>query len=168
MQRDHYAFDDFHDDGAHELTAPARIVATPRGLRFALAVHTTLEIVEHPRPWSVPGAAPHALGLLEWQGRRIPFIDADSILRGSTLAGSARYALVLAWQGGAGARIEHGAIAIDALPDTVLVGDSARCAPPEDIAAHPIAAFMHGGSAIAVLDPAELFVTAASAPEPAA
>src|SRR5437868_14914882 len=82
MQRD-------YDFASEPSGAPQAVVARIiqcGDCRFALPQHTTLEIVDHPKPVRVPGAASHALGLLEWQGRRIALIDATALLANVTAA----------------------------------------------------------------------------------
>ena len=127
---------------------------------IAFPPHTTLEIVDHPQPVAVPGAAPHALGLMEWQGRRIALIDAAALLGFAPPRTSApRYGLVLALQTHDGAAIEHGAIALDALPETITVTDDDTCTLPADAAWRRVslACIAHQGRPVPIVDTAALF-----------
>ena len=142
------------------MNAVARIVRDRGGVRFALPAHTTLEIVEHPQAARVPAAPAHALGLLAWQGRRIALIDV-AVQLGAAAARRQppRFALIVAHQAAPGAPVEHGAIALDALPETVTIADTAQCALPEsrtwrDIA---IACFERDGLPIPVVEASALF-----------
>jgi chemotaxis signal transduction protein len=156
MQRD---YDFAADPAGAPQKAVARIVECG-GCRFALPQHTTLEIVDHPKAVRVPGAAAHALGLLEWQGRRIALIDAAALLANAPArAEPPRYALVVAMQAAPGSPIEHGAVALDTLPHSTFVDDDAWCAPPagERWEAASISCFMHDTEPVAVLDSAKLF-----------
>jgi purine-binding chemotaxis protein CheW len=142
------------------VSAIARIVRDRGGVRFALPAHATLEIVEHPQAVRVPAAPAHALGLLAWQGRRIALIDVAVQLGAATARKQPpRYALVVAHQQQPGAPVEHGAIAIDALPETVTVTDSASCALPESRTWRnvAIACFERDGLPIPVVETAALF-----------
>jgi purine-binding chemotaxis protein CheW len=144
--------------------AVARIVRDRGGVRFALPAHTTLEIVDHPQAVRVPGARPYALGLLAWQGERIALIDfAVKLGAAARRTQPPRYALVVAYQSAPGAPMGHGAIALDTLPDSVMVDDDAACALPEsrtwrDIA---IACFEQDGLPVPVVDTAALMSAAA-------
>jgi len=141
-------------------SAVARIVRDRGDVRFALPAHTTLEIVDRPVPVRVPGSPAHALGLLAWQGKRIALIDV-AVLLGATSARTQppRYALVLAYQSAPGAPIEHGAIALDTLPDSTSIDDAAGCAMPDSRTwrAIAISCFESGGLPIPIVDTAALF-----------
>jgi chemotaxis signal transduction protein len=140
--------------------AVARIVRDRGGVHFALPAHTTLEIVERPVAVRVPASPAHALGLLAWQGKRIALIDVAVLLGASTPRTSQpRYALVLAYQPAPGAAIEHGAIAIDTLPDTIHIDDALACEAPDSKAwrAIAISCFESGGLPVPVVDTAALF-----------
>lgn len=162
MQRD---FEFAPEPGAPSHAAPravARLAACGDDW-IALPPHTTLEIVEHPQSVAVPGAAPHALGLMQWQGRRIALIDAAVLLRGvSPRTTPPRYALVLALQPHAGAAVGHGAIALDALPESVTVSDDDASAAPDDARWQCVAlsCFIRAGRNIPVVDTAKLFAQA--------
>jgi hypothetical protein len=153
-----------------QVTASARIVRDRGNVQFALPPHTTLEIVEHPRAARVPAAPAHAIGLLEWQGRRIALIDAAALVGvAGARTHAVRYALVLAFQCAAGAAIEHGAIALDELPETVDVDDASACDVPAEWRALAISCFACEGTATPIIDTARLFAAdraATSSPRP--
>lgn len=145
--------------------AVARLIEYARGRQIALPPRTTLDLVEHPAVVAVPGAAYYAYGLLAWQGRRLPLLDLDALLRahpGADRAVAPRYALVLAYQRVPRRPLEHGAIGLAALPKTVAVGDASRCELPADSDLWPLLAlscFRHEGHAVPILDTARLFAT---------
>ena len=156
MQRD---FEFTPEPGGAQRRAVARIIACG-GSHFALPQHTTLEIVDHPKSIRVPGAARHAIGLLEWQGRRIPLIDAASLLANEPAHSAApRYALVVAMQSTPGAPIEHGAIALESLPNSINIDDATWCSAPEEgrWESMAISCFKQDGHAVPVVDTAKLF-----------
>jgi chemotaxis signal transduction protein len=142
--------------------ATARIVQDRCGVRFALPAHTTLEIIDRPVAVHVPGAPVHALGLLAWQDKRIALIDVAALVGATSMRTQPpRYALVLAYQAEPNAPIEHGAIALDTLPDTTNIDDAAACAVPQSKPwrAIAISCFEAGGLPVPIVDTAALFGT---------
>ena len=140
----------------------ARLVEYAPGRRVALAPHTTIELIEHPAPLPVPGAANYSCGLLAWQDRRLPMMDLHALLTGqaSTRASVHRYALVTAYQRAGGSTPEYGAIGMSVLPETISVGDEAFCDLPADHAIWPLVSascFHFRGQAIPVIDTLALF-----------
>ena len=140
--------------------ALARLIELAPGQCIALPPHTTLDLVEHPRPLAVPGAPRHVHGLLAWQESRIPMIDLVALVRGApAVQGDVRYALVVAYQTELG-RIAHGAIALAALPVAVQVQDDAACALPQDSAVWQritLSCFRHEGQPVPIVDTGRLF-----------
>lgn len=143
--------------------ALARLIEYAPGRHIALPPHTTIELLENPAVVAVPGAAYYACGLLAWQGRQLPLLDLHALLRaylGAHRAVAPRYALVLAYQRAPHQPVEHGAISLAVLPQTVAVGDEARCELPSDSDLWPLLAlscFQHEGHAVPILDTAKLF-----------
>jgi chemotaxis signal transduction protein len=143
--------------------APARLIEYSRGRFVALPPHTTLELLEHPQALAVPGAAYYAYGLLAWQGRQLPLIDLEALLlayAGGQRAKAPRYALVVAYQRAPGAPVEHGAIAMADLPQTVTVSDDAMCELPNGSDMWPLLAlscFTFDGQVVPVVDTGRLF-----------
>ncbi|MBK6008705.1 chemotaxis protein CheW [Ramlibacter ginsenosidimutans] len=142
-------------DGAAAL--PARILTTRGGAKFALSAGVTLEVIERPEAIRVPGSAPHVLGLLAWRERRIPLIDPDGSLGVPCKSTPARYALVIAFEQAPDVQVEHGALALDQLPQFVTVSDTQACDAPQRWREQALACFMLGGEAIPVLG-AEIFL----------
>jgi chemotaxis signal transduction protein len=129
---------------------------------IALPPHVTLELVEHPQPVPVPGAAAHACGLLAWQGRQLPMLDLGVLLHGGGAARdeALRYALVVAFQSAPGMPVEHGALRVLELPRTMQVGDDAACELPTDSPLWPQLAascFECEGRVVPIVDTARLF-----------
>lgn len=146
--------------------AVARLIEYAPGRQIALPPHTTIELLENPAVVAVPGAAYYACGLLAWQGRRLPLLDLHALLLrahpGANGAVAPRYALVLAYQRAPRQPVEYGAISLAVLPQTVTVGDEARCELPTDSDLWPLLAlscFRHEGRAVPILDTARLFAT---------
>jgi chemotaxis signal transduction protein len=140
------------------IQVPARVVRDRGNLRFALPPHTTLEIVEHPRVARVPASPAHAIGLLEWQGRRIPLIDVAVLVRAAgARANPARYALVVAFQHAPGADVEHGALALDELPETTSVDDASACDVPAEWRDLAVSCFEGSRVPTPIVDTARLF-----------
>lgn len=143
--------------------ALARLIEYAPGRRVALPPHTTIELLENPAVLPVPGAAYYACGLLAWQGRLLPLLDLQALLRahlGANRTAAPRYALVLAYQRGPRQPVEHGAISLAVLPQTVAVGDEASCELPADSDLWQLLAlscFQHEGDAVPILDTAKLF-----------
>jgi chemotaxis signal transduction protein len=142
------------------MQATARIVQDRGSVRFALPTHTTQEIVELPKAVPVPGAPRHALGLMAWQGSRIPLIDVAVLLGAAqSREQQSRYALVVAMQPAPGAAVEYGALALDSLPESMEVPDSAACELPQSQAWQRVAisCFEQHGVPVPILDTARLF-----------
>ena len=143
--------------------AVARLVEYSRGKFVALPPHTTLEVIEQPRLATVPGAAYYTRGLLAWQGKYIPVVDLETLLRAYPqphAAAAPRYALVVAYQTAPGAPVEHGAIALNELPDTATVDDAAACDLPKDSDlwdAIALSCFSIEGKAVPIVDTGALF-----------
>lgn len=142
------------------MSAVARLLEYAAGRHVALPAHTTLELIETPKPVAVPGAPAHALGLMAWQGGWLPLLDLDALVHGTRPGGAPRYALVVGWQGAPGEPVRHGAIATQALPQSVAVNDRDACGLPAGSPrweALAIACFAREGQAVPVLDTGRLF-----------
>ena len=143
--------------------AVARLIEYAPGSCFALPPHSTLELIEHPAIVGVPGGAYYACGLLAWQGRYLPVIDVDTLLRAyqeTCRSTPPRYALVVAFQRAPRMPLEYGALALTTLPQTIEVGDEAWCDLPADSDLWPLLALSclrHDHHAVPILDTAKLF-----------
>ena len=141
----------------------ARLIEYARGRMVALPPHTTLEIVENPQAVPIPGAAYYGYGLLSWQGRRLPMLDLDAMLRAYPQAQrtkAPRYALVVAYQRAPGQPVEHGAIGLADLPQNAMVRDEACCELPNDSDMWPhisLSCFRFEGRPVPIVDTARLF-----------
>lgn len=144
------------------MTAPARLLRYDREREVALAVHTTLELLENAKVVELPGAAYYCTGLTKWQGRWLPVIDLHVLVHAyrKEYAPKARYLLVVAYQSAPRAALRHGAISLPAMPETVDVSDNASCPLPNDSDLWPLLAlscFSHEARAVPILDTARLF-----------
>jgi hypothetical protein len=143
--------------------AVARVIEYAPGRLAALPPHTTLEIIENPQAIPVPGAAYYGWGLLTWQGRRLPMIDLEALVRaypGARHATVPRYALVVAYQRAPGLQVEHGAIGLMELPQAVVVCDESYCDLPGNSDVWPVislSCFSLDGQPIPIMDTAALF-----------
>ena len=142
--------------------APARLLEYAPGKRLALPIHTTLEIVEDPEFYPVPGIAAHGLGLLNWQENWIAAVDLAMLLDGTPTPGADRpkYVLVLAFQRVPGTPLEYAAVALPELPETVFVSDEFFCDLPTDNPLWPeisLSCFSHLGAAVPIVDTGKLF-----------
>ena len=146
--------------------APARVLEYAPGQRIALPLHTTLEIVEDPEIFPVPGAARHSLGLLFWQERWLAVVDLGCLLQGTDAvtppagAEKSRYVLVLAFQRAPGQALEYAAVVSPVLPETIFIGDEASCTLPEDNPIWPqisLSCFTYKDAATPIVDTGRLF-----------
>ena len=150
--------------GAGGPRATARLIEYASNSYFVLPPHTTLEIIDHPAIVAVPGAAYYAYGLMKWQDQYIPMIDIDTLLRAHPdmpEITAPRYALVVAYQRAPGAPIEHGALGLTALPQTIEVGDEAWCDLPTNSDLWPLLSLscvQYHGAIVPILDTAKLFM----------
>lgn len=145
-----------------ERQAPARILEYAPDRRFALPIHTTLEILEEFDIVPVPGAAPHGLGLLLWQERWIPVLDPAVLLGAAEHADTPAYLLVVACQRAPRQPLEYGALALSRLPETVFVGNDSACELPEDSPLWPrisLSCFRHRDTPTPIVDTGRLFGT---------
>lgn len=146
--------------------APARLLEYAPDRYIALPTHTTLEIVEDPEIYPVPGAALYGLGLLYWQEHWLAVVDlARMFLQNglpdvSIATEKPRYVLVLAYQRMPGYALEYGAITLPVLPETIFIGDDAACDLPTDSpiwATVSLSCFTYAGHTIPVLNTAQIF-----------
>ena len=142
--------------------APARLLEYAPGKRFALPIHTTLEIVEDPEFFHVPGIAQHGLGLLNWQENWIAAVDLSMLLDGVPTpdADKPKYVLVLAFQRAPGEALDYAAVVLPELPQTIFVSDEFFCDLPTDNPIWPeisLSCFSHQGAAIPIVDTGKLF-----------
>lgn len=146
-------------------TAQGWLLEFTAGRAVAFAAHSTLALVESPACVHVPGAPPHAAGLMRWEGRDLALIDLGVMFAGDD--GDAReadprptHALVVAWRATPDEPANHGAVAAPSLARMVEVRDDWQCPPPAhsgELARIALAWFEHEGRAVAVADPARLF-----------
>jgi chemotaxis signal transduction protein len=150
-------------DGESHPGVVARLLQYSRGRHIALPPHTTIELIENPQVLPVPGSAYYGHGLMAWQGQHSAMIELEVLLRaipGGHALRAPRYALVVAYQRAAGLPIEHGAIALAQLPESVTVSDAAACALPGNSDLWPVIAlscFQHEGQPVPVVDTSKLF-----------
>lgn len=147
---------------AGEPRAPARLLEYKWGAFVAFPAHTTIALIDNPPVVAVPGAPYYCLGLIEWQGLRLPLVDLNALLRaypdGESAGGG--HVLVLAYQSTPGAPLEYGAVCARLLVRMVEVADSQRCELPRDSDLWPwiaLSCFEHEGRAVPVLDTRRLF-----------
>lgn len=149
-------------DAAEELRAPARLLEYKRGSFVAFAAHATIGLVDNPAVVPVPGAPFYCLGLMPWQGRQLPVLDLNTLLRAYPEADSppAGHVLVLAYQSAPGGALQYGAVCAPWLVRMVEVIDSQSCELPVDSDLWPwisLACFEHEGHAVPILDTSRLF-----------
>ncbi len=144
--------------------APARLLEYKRGSFVAFPAHTTIALIDNPPVVEVPGAPYYCLGLIAWQGRRLPLLDLNVLLRAypdsQAQAQAAGHVLVLAYQGAPGQPLEYGAVCARLLVRMVDVADRQACELPRDSDLWPwvsLSCFEHEGHAVPVVDTRSLF-----------
>lgn len=146
---------------AEELRVPARLLEYRPGGFVAFAPHTTIALVDSPSVMPVPGAPYYCLGLMAWEGRQLPLLDLDTLLRAyPATEPSTGHVLVLAYQGAPGQALDYGAVCARSLVRMTEVADSQACELPRDSDLWPwiaVSCFEHEGRAVPVLDTARLF-----------
>jgi hypothetical protein len=147
---------------ADELRAPARLLEYKRGCFVAFPAHATIGLVDNPKVVPVPGAPYYCLGLLPWQGRRLPLLDLNTLLRAYPDADPppAGHVLVLAYQIAPGGPLQYGAVCAPWLVRMIEVTDSQQCDLPADGDLWPwisLSCFDYEGNAVPVLDTSRLF-----------
>lgn len=148
-----------------ELRVPARLLEYKWGSFVAFPAHTTLALIDNPPVVEVPGAPYYCLGLVAWEGRRLPLLDLNALLRAYPDAqpASVGHVLVLAYQEIPGGPIEYGAVCARLLVRMVEVGDSQSCDLPVDSDLWPwiaMSCFAHDGHVVPVVDTSRLFAQA--------
>lgn len=149
---------------ASGLQATAYVIEYARGRFLALPPHVTVAIVEQPRVVAVPGAPYYACGLMDWQGQGqwLPLIHMESLIAAYPChkPEQPRYALVVAWQPAPGEPVQHGALVLDELPQTVTVTNEFACALPSDSDLWPelsLSCFSYAEQAVPILDAGVVF-----------
>lgn len=146
--------------------APARLLHYSAGHSVALPVHTTIELLDSPVIVEVPGAAHYCQQLVNWRGQWLALLDLEALLHArtdtpaATLAVAPPYVLIVAYQCAPRSPVEHGAIGLPALPQTVSVSDQMAYPLPADSALWPqlaLSCFVHEERAVPILDSARLF-----------
>jgi chemotaxis signal transduction protein len=148
-----------------EARATARLLEYRRGQFVAFPAHTTVELVARPALLVVPGSPYYCYGLMAWQGRQIPLLDLNTLLRAypDERAPAIDHVLVLAWQRAPRQPIDYGAVCAPSLLQMIEVGDSQQCELPSHSDLWPLIAwscFYHAGQAVPVLDTGRLFAQA--------
>lgn len=148
---------------AVQQVAQARVVPYKRDGFAGFSPHVTVELVERPAIVDVPASAYYARGVMHWHGRWIPVLDLQSLLmacpafkRGT----NPRFAFVLAYTDSATNKPAFGAVALNAMPQTVAVTDADACALPNRSDLWPFIAascFSHRGAVIPIVDTDRLF-----------
>lgn len=147
---------------AAELRAPARLLEYKWGSFVAFPAHTTIALLDDPPVVEVPGSPYYCRGLVGWQGRRLPLLDLNALLRAypEPEAPAPGHVLVLAYQEAPGRPLEYGAVCARLLVRMIEVADSQRCELPRDSDLWPwvsLSCFEHEGHAVPVLDTRCLF-----------
>jgi chemotaxis signal transduction protein len=142
--------------------AKAYLLEYRQGCFVAFPAHTGVELVDQPEFVVVPGMPYFCLGLMAWQGRRLPLLDLDRLLNGPGVLGrpSIGHVLVLAYQCAPGQALKYGALLAPSLIQMIDVIDSQQCPLPTDIPGLPrisLSCFEFEGKAVPVLDTARLF-----------
>jgi chemotaxis signal transduction protein len=130
----------------------------------AFPAHTGVELVDQPVFLPVPGMPYFCLGLMAWQGRRIPLLDLDRLLTGPSVGANPLigHVLVLAYQSAPGRALDYGAVLAPSLIRMIEVLDSQQCALPADIDAllrTALSCFEFEARPVPVLDTARVFST---------
>jgi hypothetical protein len=149
-------------DTPSEPRVPARLLEYRWGGFVAFPAHTTIALVDSPAVVEVPGAPYYCLGLIEWQGRRLPLLDLNTLVRAYAEADAppGGHVLVLAWQEAPGRPLQYGAVCAPLLVSMIEVGDSQRCDLPRDSDLWPwisLSCFEHEGHPVPVIDTRRLF-----------
>lgn len=142
--------------------ALACLLEYARGAFVALPVHAGVELVEQPRVVAVPGMPHFALGLMAWQGRRLPLIDLGRHLEegGAPAPVPFSHVLVVAFQTAAGQPLTYGALCAPFLVRMIEVTDSQQCPLPVSNERWPQIAtscFQYQGQPVPVLETARVF-----------
>lgn len=143
--------------------AKAYLLEYRQGFFVAFPAHTGVELIDQPVIVMVPGMPSFCLGLMAWQGQRLPVLDLDGFLTGSGVHGSPSsvgHVLILAYQSAPGRALEYGAVLAPSLIQMIEVMDSQQCELPVDIERLPrlsLSCFEYEGQAVPVLDTARIF-----------
>jgi chemotaxis signal transduction protein len=144
-----------------ELRVAARLLEYRPGGFVAFPAHTTIALVDSPPVVVVPGAPYYCVGLMAWEGRQLPLLDLDTLLRAYPAGEpSTGHVLVLAYQSAPGRALDYGAVCARSLVRMIEVADSQACELPRDSDLWPwisMSCFEHEGRAVPVLDTARLF-----------
>lgn len=142
--------------------AKAYLLEYRQGGFVAFPAHTGVELIDQPVIVMVPGMPYFCVGLMAWQGRRLPVLDLDKLLTGPGIDGNppVGHVLILAYQSAPGRAVEYGAVLAPSLIQMIEVVDSQQCELPADIEGLPrlsLSCFEYEGQAVPVLDTARIF-----------
>ncbi|MGE4243557.1 chemotaxis protein CheW [Ramlibacter sp.] len=145
--------------------APAWLLEYGDGRQAAFGLHATLALLDEPACAYVPGAPAHVLGLMRWEGRRLPLVDLARLDETPPSAGhggnsAPPHALVLAWQGAGEDAVQLAAVAAPRRVTMIEVRDDQQCATPDEAGTLSLLAaswFLHEGRPVAVVDTWRLF-----------
>jgi len=144
--------------------ATAYLLEYSKGHYFAFPAHTGVELVEQPRVVAVPGMPYFCLGLIAWQGRRLPLLDLAKLMAGPIAQSNGHpsigHVLVLAYQTAPGKALEYGAVCAPSLISKLEVVDSQQCDLPKGSDLLPriaLSCFEYEGRAVPIIDSASLF-----------
>ena len=145
-----------------EPRAPARLLEYKRGCFVAFPAHATIGLIDSPTIVAVPGTPYYCLGLMAWQGRQLPLLDLNTLLRAypENEQPPAGHVLVLAYQSAPGQPLQYGAVCAPWLVRMIEVADSQQCELPGDSDLWPwisVSCFDYEGHAVPVLDTSRLF-----------
>lgn len=165
MNTRHFPFDDLAEaanESAGQLMASARVLEYKRGASVAFPAHTTMGLLDEPQVVPVPGAPYYCAGLVAWEGRQLPLLDLNALLRAypDKAAGKIAHVLVLAYQSGPAQPLHYGAVCAPSLLRMVQVSDDQQCALPDDSDLWSLIAnscFLHEGRPVPIIQTARLF-----------
>lgn len=143
--------------------ANAYLLEYKAGRYVAFPPHTGMELVENPHIVRVPGVPAYCLGLMQWQGHRLPVLDLGKLVwggAGDATGPIAGHVLVVAYQSAPGRPLEYGAVRAPFLINIIGVVDSQKAGLPSDVGPLGracLACFEHQGQAVPILSTTELF-----------
>lgn len=139
---------------------PARLLDIYWSHPVALAPQVSLEIIETPEIFTVPGCKRYVQGLIYWQNRWIPALNIKALLTGIKEDIKPRYALIVLYRYPNSQAIHYGAILLENISTLAAVKEEDSTSLPDnsDMWQHIAdACFTHEGQSIPILNMQSLF-----------
>ena len=102
---------------------------------IALGKHEIIEVLTEPDLQPIPAGPEYCRHIVFWQDKILPVVELDKLNQNSLdkKAPINKDIVIVAWQNAPGEPLEHGAISISSLPESIQVDDNQQVELPESV-----------------------------------